>query len=162
MRQNRLSFWWGLLAGLVLIGVVLFGGVMAVAAGSGSPGSQDDPLVTRSFVLEQIEKALADLKAAPTENQPDNTFRWQVAELAPGQQFEGMAGTEFIIRAGKAVLVDPPGSGVPDITAGTNVRAGSTLSLDHQLIIPRTDGRGFVSLGEKNVIVMYRGEAVIK
>ncbi len=82
--------------------------------------------------------------------------------MAPGQQFEGMAGTEFIIRAGKAVLVDPPGSGVPDITAGTNVRAGSTLALNHQLIIPRADGRGFISLGDKNVIVMYRGEAVIR
>jgi len=151
-----------ILGALVLAGIVLFAGVVAGVAGTGSPGSQDDPLVTRSFVLEQIEKALTGSKSEDTGSAAAKNFTWQVTELAPGQQFEGMAGTEFIVRAGNAVLVDPPGSGVPDITSGTNVRAGKTLALDHQLIIPRSDGRGFICLPGKNVIVMYRGEAVIK
>ncbi len=162
MKGNQMALRLVILGAIVLAGIVLFGGVVAGAAGTGSPGSQDDPLVTRSFVLEQIEKALSGSKSEDTGSDAAKYFKWQVAELVPGQQFEGMAGTELIVRAGKAVLVDPPGSGVPDITSGTNVRAGNTLALDHQLIIPRSDGRGFICLPGKNVIVMYKGEAVIK
>jgi hypothetical protein len=162
MEENKTALRLGIMGALVLAGIVMFGGVMAGSAGTAAPGSQDDPLVTRSFVLEQIEKALSDYKNEDTGSEVPDYFKWQVAELAPGQQFEGMAGTEFIVRAGNAALVDPPGSGVPDITSGTNVRAGKSLALDHQLIIPRSDGRGFICLPGKNVIVMYRGEAVIK
>lgn len=162
MKYKSTALWAGVVVFLTTTVVLLSGGVLAGAAGKGEPGSKDDPLVTRSYVLEQIDKALAERIDAVAKPYLENPAGWQVAELSPGQQFEGKAGTEFIVRAGKAVVVDPPGSGIPDVTAGANVREGSILALNHHLIIPRTDGRGFITYGTKKVIVMFKGEAVIK
>lgn len=162
MENKRFVLLPGVLIVLAMAGVLLTGGVLAGAAGTGEPGSKDDPLVTRSFVLEQIETALKGRVDTAVKSHMEKNTSWQVAELNPGQQFEGKAGAEFIVRAGKAVVVDPPGSGIPDVTSGTNIRGGSVLALDHQLIIPRTDGRGFICGGTKKVIVMFKGEAVIK
>ena len=154
-KPKRPSVWLTICWCLGFTGLICFGGLSFVFAGS---GGSDDPLVTRSYVLEQIEKAISSLQG----NQGSGgTYEWQIMELAPGQRLEGIAGTEMIVRAGSAVLVDPSGSGVPDITAGSNVRSGATISLNHQLLIPRTDGRGFVCQGNKNVIVMYRGEVSV-
>lgn len=162
MRVRKTWFWAGVVAVLAMAGVLLSGGVLAGAAGTGDPGGKDDPLVTRSYVLEQIQTALAGKIDEAIKPYMEKQVGWQVAELNPGQQFEGKAGTEFIVRAGKAVAVDPPGSGIPDVTSGTDVRGGSVISLNHQLIIPRTDGRGFIGAGTKKIIVMFKGEAVIK
>lgn len=141
-------------------GILLFGVVLAGAAGPGEPGSVDDPLVTRSYVEAQINSNLSGKVNDALKIYAEKNFQWQVADLAPGQQLIGAAGTEFIVRAGQTVVVDPVGSGIPDVTAGLNVTAGQFPVLDHLFIIPRTDGRGISA--RTKAIVMYKGEAQIK
>jgi hypothetical protein len=152
LKKNR-AF---LLAITVLAVILLFGAVVARAAGTGDPGSVEDPLVTRSYVDSRISLQIGEAVNTNVEKY----MQWKVADLGPGQQLEGKAGTEIIVRAGNTVVVDPVGSGIPDVTAGANITAGKSVSLDHHLIIPRTDGRGIST--RTKAIVMYRGEIVIK
>lgn len=153
------------LGAFLLIGILLGGGVTKGFAGS---GGADDPLVTKSYVLEQINKVAEEVKSYYNSSSNTNSIKessssyvWKVSELAPGKVLEAKAGTEIIVRAGTAVLLDPIGSGVPDITTGSNLKAGSVISLNHQLIFPRSDGRGFICQGNKSVIVMHKGEILI-
>lgn len=155
MIKKRLLF-----SVLTVAVVLLLGAALAGAAGTGEPGTVDDPLVTRSYVDARINSALSAQLDEALKAYAEKYMAWRVIDLSPGQQLEGKAGTEIIVRAGNSVVIDPVGSGIPDLTGGINVSASQTVSLDHLLIIPRTDGRG-ISARTKSV-VMYKGEVQVK
>lgn len=124
---------------VLLIAAGMFVGYTAFAAES-DPGGSGDPLVTQSYV--------------------DRYVQWEVAELQAGQTLKGFAGTEIIVRRGQAVVIDPVGNGIPDLTAGTDIFAGSAAPINHLLLIPREDGR---AVGAKSaVVLMYRGGASVQ
>ena len=137
MKLNRHA-----LPALIAVGAVLVVTLWGVTAfaGAANPGSSADPLVTKSYV--------------------DQYVQWTIADMKAGQVFEGKAGTELLIRRGDAVVVDGTGNGIPDLTGGTDLQAKQKVPLNHLLLIPRDDGRGFIATG--SVVVMYRGEAVIR
>ncbi|BAF60958.1 MAG: hypothetical protein HPY89_05220 [Pelotomaculum sp.] len=125
---------------LLIAGAVLSLLGYAAFAGDGEPGGSGDPLVTQSYV--------------------DQYVQWRVAELKSGQVLKGGAGTEIIVRRGQAAVVDSTGNGIPDLTAGADIYGGSTVPVNHLLLVPREDGRGVKALSP--VVVMYRGEATIR
>ncbi|MDD3654593.1 MAG: hypothetical protein PHO01_10475 [Desulfotomaculaceae bacterium] len=104
------------------------------------PGGSNDPLVTQSYV--------------------DQYVQWTIEELKTGQTLRAQAGTELIVRRGQAVIVDPTGNGIPDLTAGADIRAGAAVAVNHLLLIPRDDGRGVKA--QSPVVLMYRGGASVK
>ncbi|HPU36026.1 MAG TPA: hypothetical protein PL078_04145 [Bacillota bacterium] len=128
---------------LVLVAAVVslvFWGYSALAGAEDTPGGSGDPLVTQSYV--------------------DQYVQWKVAEMKAGQVLTGRAGSEILVRRGQAVVVDTSGNGIPDVTAGQDLKAGSKISLNHLLVIPREDGRGIKALD--SVVVMYKGGATIR
>lgn len=125
---------------------------LAAAADQGEPGSRLDPLVTKSFVEKYVQEVLGTAGSSG--------LQWQVKSLSAGQQFIGGTGTEFIVRTGSAAVVDPTGSGIPDVTAGTNVVNGRAVDRNHLFIIPRSDGRGIRA--QSPVIIMYRGGGEVR
>ncbi|RKO65661.1 hypothetical protein [Desulfofundulus salinus] len=148
--------WPAVVAAVLLCGLLAVGGYarLAGAAVGGEPGSDADPLVSKSFVEEYVAKYVRE---ALGERQGGGDFQWRVATVPAGQEFTGGAGMEFILRSGKAVAVDPTGSGIPDVTSGTNLTAGKAVAPNHLYIIPRADGRGLRA--QTSVIIMYRGAA---
>ncbi len=119
-----------------LVGVTIFAGqVWADVAGApGVPGSADDPVVTKSYVDQKIQQALAG---------GAGSSKLVVAELKPGKTLYGFEGTEFIVRTGKVVSVaGVNGDGLTDITAGADLKAGAPVSSNHLLLIARSDSRG--------------------
>jgi hypothetical protein len=136
MSINKIKI--ALLALLIIAGMFL--AYTAFAGAESDPGGSGDPLVTQSYV--------------------DQYVQWKVVELATGQVLTGSAGTEIIVRRGQALVIDPVGNGIPDVTSGVDIYAGSTITNNHLLIIPRDDGR---ALGAKSdIVVMYRGGASVK
>jgi hypothetical protein len=105
-----------------------------------APGSDADPLVTRSYV-DQFSSLL-------------------VLQLGPGQKLEGNGGTEIIVRSGTARAVASSQGGVCDLTGGKDLAQGERVPLNHLLILPRTDGRGIVA--DTALFIMVRGPYVIK
>lgn len=125
---------------VLLIAAGLFTVYTAFAGAESDPGGSGDPLVTQSYV--------------------DQYVQWKVVELETGRVLKGHAGTEIIVRRGQAVVIDPVGNGIPDITSGADIIAGSAVPNNHLLVIPREDGR---AVGAKSpVVIMYRGGATVQ
>jgi hypothetical protein len=136
MRFNKIKT----IIPVLLAAACLFLVYSAFAGAESDPGGSGDPLVTQSYV--------------------DQYVQWKVVELGAGQVLKGSAGTEIIIRRGQAVVIDPIGNGIPDITSGVDIYAGSIVPNNHLLIIPRDDGR---AVGAKSdIVVMCRGGASVQ
>jgi hypothetical protein len=163
-----------LLAGGVWAGSLL--NVTAEGAGVGSqPGTADDPVVTKSYVDQQIQKALTggtgtapvatatpSPSSAPT-NPTTSSNESVIVDVKPGQTLIASAGAEFIVRAGKAVIYSQDANGVADLTDGIDLANGVVAPTNHLLSFPR-DGRGItVQSGQTlGLVVMVRGGYTLK
>ena len=119
---------------LITLAVLLF--ACAIAWATNAPGSEEDPVVSKSYV--------------------DARVAFTPVQLAEGQKLIGGAGTEIIVRSGEATAIDNGENGVSNLTAGIDLRTGEQVGLNHLLLVPRADGRGITALTE--VWVMVRGE----
>lgn len=149
------------------------------------PGSVNDPLITKSYVDQvvagqvkneigkQMEDQLAELdnmladKKKEMDGQIDQ-FQKQlealvgqaggmtVVELQKDQTLLADPGASFIVRNGTTVAVSSDTNGIPDVTGGKDIQAGSTISLNHMLLFPR-EGRGIKSTNDGTVFVMVTG-----
>ncbi|HLO03628.1 MAG TPA: hypothetical protein VK191_11000 [Symbiobacteriaceae bacterium] len=114
-------------AGVILVGSGFWLG--QVAAETGDPGSAADPLVSKSYVDQQV-KALADQTS------------FQVVNLPKGATLVGESGTEIVMRAGQVAVVASPLGGLLDVTGGRDLPQGIAAEANHLLVVPRADGRG--------------------
>ncbi|NEZ43481.1 hypothetical protein [Paenibacillus alvei] len=163
-----------LIAGGIVAGSIL--GVNAFAADT-APGTSSDPLVTKSYVDQQVKALIqAELKKGSTGNdaskdkdnvkQPEtdaSSTELKVVTVKSGQKLVAKAGTEVIVRNGKAVITSPDENGVPDVTSGTDIKSGQAVAANHLLLFPR-DGRGVMPdpQQENGLIVMVRGGYMIQ
>ncbi|WP_036673258.1 hypothetical protein [Paenibacillus sp. HGF5] len=155
---------------IILSGSVLLGSLLDLqVTGAGTtPGTTDDPVVTKSYVDQQIQQALNGGGGGNT-NPTNPTQPSQGADevknvaLKPGKILIADAGTEFIVRSGNAVIYTEVASGVADLTDGKDLLNGETAPKNHLLSFPR-EGRGIqVKEGQtSNLIVMVRGGYTIK
>ncbi len=158
------------------LGVLIVGSSILVGSflnfqvtGAGTtPGTSDDPVVTKSYVDQQIQQALnggGGGNTSPTNpTQPlQGTDKVKNVALKPGKILIADAGTEFIVRSGNAVIYTEVASGVADLTDGKDLLNGETAPKNHLLSFPR-EGRGIqVKEGQtSNLIVMVRGGYTIK
>ena len=127
----------------VVVCTLLFSGAWLInevlAQTSPEPGSPGDPLVTQSWVTKYVDELTA----------------LEVVEVDAGQRLLGGAGTEFILRAGQATIIDSELGGLADVTAGGDLGLGVSVPRNHLLIVPRSDGRGMQATSD--IIVMVRG-----
>lgn len=158
----------------VLVGLILVGQVVTGQANSLTPGSADDPLVTKSYVDELLKKLnsnpAANLeeemtkKLAEAEGKIDKLLAEAnqdindlvnkagaqtgggllVIELYAGDVLKGKEGTELIARTGESLIVAGE-NGIPDVTSGVDLANGVKVPLNHLLITPRDDGRGIMA-----------------
>lgn len=145
-----------LFAALLLGAGLLMGTVFSSFANSGlitsnQPGSIDDPLVTKSYV----DQVLANLGLG--EDRTEDGKILTVVELGEGHSLIAFEGTEFIVRTGRTVAFSRTTDGIPDLTAGENLDAGTVLPHNHLLLFPRNDGRGIRHDGKGIAYIMVRG-----
>lgn len=168
----------------IVLAALIFGGgfglgSMIVSNADGlldpnQPGSVNDPLVTKSYVDQQVAEAvknemskqslskeeirkIIDEFKADLEGQASREL--VVVELNPGETLIASEGTEFIVRNGKAVAIGKK-DGIPDITDGDSIADGEVIPLNHLLLFPRDDGRGIQPHPDQKdtIFVMVRGE----
>ncbi len=129
------------------------------------PGSENDPLVTASWVEAKISERLRQLEGGGAGTQPPAgqpiyitlpAPTYQLVTVPSGRKMFTGAGTEIILRSGSAILMEGPGGGLSDLTAGSNLSEGDYLARDHLLLSPKNDGRGIVAA--TNTIFMVRGD----
>lgn len=158
------------LIGLVVAVAIIYGTneVITRAANgsvSSASGSVNDPLITKSYLDQQLAglvEAEVARQLAAGDFQTGRPGAGEDAELVVvqlhvGQTLYAMAGTEFIVRTGSTVAVSTDSNGIPDVTAGLDVAAGAPIQLNHLLVFPR-EGRGIKPAEQTDLIyVMVRG-----
>ena len=165
----------------IISGALLAAGLFAVGQtsyGSGfEPGSNEDPLVTLSYVENKIDELSSNINDSlmsmqneinNIETQPGNPSgeetqgsQMQVVELDGGQTLIAGEGTEIIVRAGQVTAIDSEMGGLSDVTAAKDISEGEEIPTNHLIIVPRDDGRGLTALSEK-VYLMVRGGYEVK
>ncbi|MDB5052759.1 MAG: hypothetical protein JWM44_809 [Bacilli bacterium] len=148
---------------VVISGLIITFTVYKTSADSAlTPGSVDDPMVSKSYVDQQIASQVTAQVAAQTAKIPVGTSGGSagltVVQLRPGQFLMAGAGSEFIVRTGYVLAVSNDTNGIPDITAGKDILAKTAISLNHLLIFPN-DKRGIQADPKKttDIFVMVRG-----
>ncbi|MNN56536.1 hypothetical protein D3C81_1714740 [compost metagenome] len=135
--------------------------------------------MTKSYVDQVIQQALKNGgSGGSTPTTPSNTTpstpnnnttasgsseSINIVDLKPGEKLIASAGTEFIVRSGKAVIYSEDKNGVADLTDGVDITNGGAVTNNHLLSFPR-EGRGIkVQEGDThNLTVMVRGGYSIK
>jgi hypothetical protein len=138
-------------AGLVII-IFVFAVTVAAAAAADTPGSEGDPVVTKSYVDTQIAQLKSSGGAV--------SDSYKAVQLTAGQKLIGNEGTEVILRSGEATAIDNGSNGVSDVTGAKDLMTGQSVMQNHLLLIPRSDGRGIQAITE--VWVMVRGSYTIQ
>ena len=123
---------------------------LAVAFGAGTPGSEDDPVVTKSYVdsaIEALKQSLGGSQETPASNS------WAVVCVPKNTSVVGETGTQMILRSGSATAIDNGANGISDLTGGADLRMGTAITKNHLLLIPGSDGRGIRTVGECWVMI---------
>lgn len=151
----------------VLVLVIVLGNALTVGAATGTPGSAEDPVVTKSYVETFLRNAVKEEVTAqmatyegPTAASEGST-EFTVLELKTGESVLGGSGTEIIVRAGRAVSIGNGANGLADVTQALDVLDGEPVGNNHLLICPRDDGRGIMATTD-NCWVMVRGTYVVR
>lgn len=134
---------------------IFFVNVM-VKADMPEPGSEADPIVTKSYVDAAIDSIKKYLKSLDIDTEKKDSSNLEVVNLTTGQQLIGAEGTEIILRSGHATIIGGRGGGISDVTEGADLADGVSIPRNHLLIVPRDDYRGLTAQAE-NVIVLVRG-----
>lgn len=165
---------WKVATAVVLIGGSVWAGSLLSmqAEGAGTtPGTADDPVVTKSYVDQAIQQAIGGGGSSTAPSTPStggsggssSEAGIQIVDVKPGKILVAAAGAEFIVRSGKAVIYSADSNGVADLTDGKDITNGGAVANNHLLSFPR-EGRGIqVQEGDThNLIVMVRGGYQIK
>ncbi len=163
---------------LLLLLILITGQI--VWAGDFEPGSQQDPLVTQSYVeqrneqlkyyleqrikeldvlIEGIEARIAVLQGSPGDTGTSGTTL-EIVELPPGKTLIGYSGTEIVLRGGQGTALQSELGGLADLTGARDIKQGEMIPDNHLMLIPRTDGRGIKAITE--CIFMVKGKYDIR
>ena len=166
------------LSGTMLIAVAatwLIGSQLT--AGSSTPGTVNDPIVTRSYVdmkVGELQTLLTEMigettptelggQTTPTEpaDQPSTLFT--VVEAVSGQRLIAGASAELILRAGSGtVIAGAEGDGLADLTTGEDLQGGDEVPKQHHLLVSRDDGRGFLISSEGTSYILVKGDYTLE
>lgn len=149
----------------IFVGIGLIIGSMVTSSADGlldpnQPGSVNDPLVTKSYVDEVVQKLVRQEIKGHTGAGAGAEL--EVVQIRAGQVLYAGAGTEVIVRNGRTIAVSDGKNGIPDVTQGADIMAGQEIQTNHLLIFP-TEGRGIKPHESTTgtVYVMVRGDYLI-
>ncbi|MDK2865982.1 MAG: hypothetical protein PWP51_77 [Clostridiales bacterium] len=127
----------------IVIGVALSFGI---SGADNTAGTSSDPLVTLSYLNQQMSALEARMTGDVNEKisalDVSTPSLFEVINVPNGTTLYFGASTEFILRVGTAVVVDPNAVGIPDLTSGIKVDDKGIVPLDHHMLVPSDDGRG--------------------
>lgn len=132
---------------------LVFGLTLVAAAAAASPGSETDPVVTKSYVDAQI----AQLKSNGSTSTP---AVYNAIQLKAGQKLIGGEGLEIILRSGEAKAIDNGANGISDLTGGKDLMMGYWVFQNHLMVVPKADGRGISATTD--IWVMVRGSYTVQ
>ncbi|MCL2227635.1 MAG: hypothetical protein FWB97_08425 [Oscillospiraceae bacterium] len=166
---------------LVLAAVVLVSGASFLAFAS--PGSQDDPFITLSYLtnifrpqvlndarateqemIQRFETRIAELEAqiraaAPGQGASGTADRFHLVTLNNGQVLSASVGTEIMLRIQTATASGASEPALVNYTSGSTLSSGSALTPNHMYLVT-IEGNGVRATGD-TVRLLVRGSYTI-
>ncbi len=108
----------------------------------------DENISNQSIIVETLENKILEQEKTITSleekinNLKVSSSTLEVVELSENQKIILEAGSEIILRAGTAYAITSEQGGLSDVTSGVDIQQDESIPRNHQLIIPRSDGRG--------------------
>lgn len=146
-----------IIATVVVTTLVLTALFISSSADGTTPGSEADPVVTQSYVELKSEQTKYYIDNLTTKNNQDilkltetvsklsgsgGEGGYQVVLLNKGKTLLSGAGTEVIVRSGKATAIKGLNGGLANVTSAKDLNTGDAVVLNNLLISSRDDGRG--------------------
>ena len=100
----------------VIVCAVMIVSLTAAVYAAGAAGSEDDPVVTKSYV----DAKIAELQNG-SQGSGGETDVFHAVNIPAGKKLIGGEGTELILRSGSATALDNGADGVSDLTGGTDL-----------------------------------------
>ncbi len=127
-------------------------------------GTQDDPLITKSYLDEVLEPRLeadfkAELDAALAEADTGSGEDFKVITLSAGQTVVCDVGCEVMLRIGSASAAGADFPVLVDTTSGESVSNGSAMKANH-LYMVTIKGNGFVA-GAATTKLLIKGSYTV-
>lgn len=136
----------------------------AKADSTSTPGSADDPVVTKSYVDRKVAEVAQNAGGGGTVTGGNGAMApLEVVTIPTGKSIIVKAGGELIVRTGKAIAVSPDTNGLSDMTDGLDIAPGKPVGNNHLILFPR-DGRGVKQdpKTKAELIVLVRGGYVLQ
>ncbi|CAM4476375.1 hypothetical protein FHS16_004696 [Paenibacillus endophyticus] len=150
----------------VLIGAGVWVGVnfaspLEAESNALTPGSAEDPVVTKSYVDALLSNNNGGSSGGGTTPAVDSQL--EVVTVPVGKTLMAGQGTEVIVRVGKAIAYSSDASGIADLTGGTDLTKGKAVPTNHLLLFPRA-GRGILpDPNQKNgLTVLVKGSYTLQ
>ncbi len=138
----------------ILAAAVIACSMFTFAATAASPGTNDDPLISKSYI-DSVVYPYIDSKVSSS-----GQTALEIVNVKAGKAVYAQAGTELILRSGSAAVMSTDKGGVCDVTAGLDLPNGTGIAANHMLIFPVADGRGAVATSD--CIFMIRGDYEVR
>ena len=146
---------------------LLCGALLVTAGVAAGAGTDQDPLVTLSYlnetfmndVLKRVDEKITQRDQQLAQQGVGSASSFAVVDLSKGQTLTGAIGCEVMLRVGSAVCVAPSAPGLIDETDGKTLNDGGALVKNH-LYMMTIDGRG-VKATSDTVKVLVRGSYTI-
>lgn len=136
--------------------------IQATQTRTAEPGSQEDPIVTKSYVdaavddhvlaIEQLQllcNSLEDeMEKMKGQLSEDKSNAFQIVTVEAGYRLYAGNGTELVLRAGNAVALAGKSGGLADTTSGKDLAGNTKIAPNHLLIAASNDGRGAKALSK--------------
>lgn len=145
----------------IIAGVVI-GNAFTVGTSSVTPGTVNDPVVTKSYVDEQIAK-IGGSGVSEGGSSSGSQATLEVVTVPVGKTLMVNAGSEVVVRGGKAIAYSSDTNGISDVTAGVDIKKGSSVPANHLIWFPR-EGRGIQAADDSktSLTVLVKGTYELK
>ena len=156
MKQKKTK-----LIALVCAAIVV---LAAAVYAAGSYGSQEDPLVAKSYLdsvlLPELEQEMADALADAESQLRSGAGAFTVLTLQSGQTVVCQVGCQILPRLGSVKASGPDYPVLVDLTSAGSVASGAALTTNH-LYMVTIAGNGFTA-GANNTKVLISGEYAVQ
>jgi|GEM_PF-1153138 len=105
------------------------------AAFAAEPGSEQDPVITKSYL--------------------ESFYKWQTVTLKEGQKLILDLSVEVVVLSGEVEAISTEAGGVIDLTKGMELKNKEIILPYHLILSPKSDGRGIKA--NKDAEILIRG-----
>lgn len=135
---------------MAVVSLIAFSDIPNADAATNGAGSQNDPVVTLSYLEYRLEKAGGITSEKKEDGESSASSGFTKVILQNGEILKPGEGGSLVMYSGNAKVYGE--SGLIDITDGTMYPEGCSLSLYNEYLIPE-DGAGIEAMGKCTVFI---------